>query len=96
MIKSVSYKSDKPVQNGLALTPTDIDRLTFQGRAAALGSLEGAEMYTDLPNGAAVPMDKMRGKSINDLWRESRNARKRIMDAKTKMDLAQVQEQRLN
>lgn len=83
-------KNDVKVQPGLSLSPSQIERLTAQGHAAALGSLDGYEYYDSLPPGADVPIEDKRGVDINVIWRHSKAAQQKINEARQKANMQQT------
>lgn len=95
MIKSVFITNETKVQSGLSLSPAEINRMTLNGRAAALGSNENNAYYDNLPAGAAVPMENRRGTDINVMWREMKNAQDKIVSARGKA-LKEVSPEKLN
>lgn len=85
IIRSVKYKNpDNEVQSGLSLSPADIANLTHSNKASSLGSLADAVSYDNIKFGAEIPFEKRRGVDINQVWRESNAAKKRIADARTR------------
>lgn len=95
MIKSVKITNETKVQSGLSLSPAEINRMTLQGRAAALGSNENNAYYDNLPAGASVPMENRRGTDINTMWRDMKLKQRKIVDARNKV-LKEVSPEKLN
>lgn len=90
LVKSCKIVNTKEkVQAGLSLSPSQIERMTQQGHAAALGSLDGNQYYDNLPAGADVPIEDRRGVDLNIIWRESKSAQKKINDARTQVAISE-------
>lgn len=78
-------ENEKPVQNGLSLTPSDIARMTAKGIPITTANLE--TMYLDGDTGTHfdISLDQLRGIDAADLFQAAESAKKRIKNAKSKM-----------
>lgn len=65
---------EKPVQNGLSLTPSQIADMVSRGVPVSTSNLVGT--FDTLPDGS-VPREYHRGVSLNDLWNERLDARRK-------------------
>lgn len=92
MIKACVIKNDIEVQAGLSLSPSEIENLTNKGRAASLGSLDGNAYYDNLPAGAEVPLEARRGTDLNTVWESSKDAQKKILDARSRAAIEKAKE----
>lgn len=80
---------EKPVQNGLALTPSDILRMAEQGIPASSANnpnlIDGST-----ENNWEVPLEERRGIDMADLWNERQNIKRKFMDAHKKAQPVEV------
>lgn len=62
----------------MAITPSDIDRLTADGKATCMHQLDGMLYYPDLPEGNELPLEYVRGVDENDCWEASQESSEKI------------------
>lgn len=70
---------DDPVQSGLAITPSDIERLARQGIPV---SVPNANSFMMLDSGLEVPPELKVDADRNSLWEASQASKRRIMAAR--------------
>lgn len=78
-------KDEKPVQNGLALTPADLARMTANGIPISTQNLETMYSEGSLELTYDVPLDQQRGIDAADLFQAAETAKKNLKRAKNKM-----------
>lgn len=72
-------KTGEPtVQNGLAVTPSEMMSLTAKGRAVSAGSLESVMYYDNPLSPLDMPLENHRGIDINDLYQASASSKKKM------------------
>lgn len=71
---------EKPVQGGLAITPSDIERLAQQGVAVSVPNADSF-LYNN-EDGFAIDPVYARDEDRNSLWERSQIAKARIMKAR--------------
>lgn len=74
-------KEDIPVQNGLALTPTEMMRLAQKGVPISAQNEQNFFDGVDNPTWDVAP-EKMRGVDPADLWQLQKTSRKKVTSAK--------------
>lgn len=72
----VGEKRVNPVN--MAITPSQIDQLTADGKATCMHQLDGMLFYPDIPDGAELPLEMTRGVDENDCWEASQEASEKI------------------
>lgn len=85
--KIVSYKrsrKDIKVQPGLAMTPSQMQRLSEKGVPVSNQNLEGMFYDGDTRPSWDVPMDQIRGIDVAQLWQERKNIAAKIKNAPIK------------
>lgn len=78
------------VNNNLAVTPADMERMTLQGRAIASGSLELYATFPKLPLEDGLPLEERRGTDINMAWEATQRARKKVSGISAQLSAAKV------
>lgn len=87
---SFNKSIDIPVQQGLALRPRDVRRLTEQGIAVSTPAAnEGSFTASDKPSDFSMDLMFERGVDRNVIWEKSQVAKQRIMNAKDKFSRSQ-------
>ena len=82
-VSKVSLKPhEKPVQSGLAITPSDIERLAQQGVAVSVPNADSF-IYNN-ENGWDIDPVYSRDSDRNSMWEASQKAKARIMRARKK------------
>lgn len=80
-VTNVSLKShEKPVQNGLSITPSDIERLAQQGVAVNVPNADSFLYNNEI--GFDIDPVYSRDEDRNSLWERSQIAKARIMRAR--------------
>ena len=74
------HLNDDPVQNGLAITPSEIARLANQGVAVSVPAAD--QFFHDNSQGWDIPIEFKRNTDRNEVWETSHLARKRIIQAR--------------
>ena len=72
---------EKPVQNNLAITPSEAYELAKNGMAVSTQNLNADNFFDGEPNPAPLPDYQRRGVDIGDVWEQSRSARKKVREA---------------
>lgn len=72
-------ETDEPVISGLAITPSDIERLARQGIPV---SVPNANAFYSIDSGLSVPPELRVDADRNTLWEKSREAKARILNAR--------------
>lgn len=79
--KSPFKDGDTVVQSGLALTPSDIERLSRQGIAVSTPSADTFSYDSDSSSWQIAP-EYLRSSDRNSMWELSKASKKRIMQAR--------------
>lgn len=74
------HDNEDSVDSSLAMTPAQMSRLTSQGRAVSLASLENVSYYGNEIDVRDMPLEYTRGIDMNTLWQESRRSDKKVKD----------------
>lgn len=72
---------DKPVQNGLALTPAQMAEMAERGIPISTANAQLAYEEGDRSNSFDIPVEDKRGVDMADVWVAQQDARKRVKDA---------------
>lgn len=75
--------NDDPVQNGLSLRPSDIERLASQGIAVSTPAADQF-LYDTNQNAVSLDPEYTREADRNSMWEMSQRARTRISKARIK------------
>lgn len=75
----VRDETDEPVISGLAITPSDIERLARQGIPV---SVPNANAFYSIDSGLSVPPELRVDADRNTLWEKSKEAKARILNAR--------------
>lgn len=68
---------EKTVRGGLSFTPSQVSRLTSEGKAVAMGQLAEVTYFDGLAEGV-LPLETRRGIDDNDVWEASYEAQEKI------------------
>lgn len=74
-------EDDKPVQNGLALTPAQMADMAERGIPISTSNAQLAYDESDRVASFDLPVEDRRGVDIADVWVSQMDARKRVKDA---------------
>lgn len=85
LVRTHLNKDEKPVQNGLALTPSDIALMTAQGIPVSTQALETMYAEGTTLNTFDVPLEQQRGVDAADLFQAAESSKKRISQARKKV-----------
>lgn len=81
---------ESKVQSNLALTPAQMEQMTFQGRAIASQSLELFAQYPRLPLQDGLPLEFRRGVDINTAWEAQQVAREKVSSVGSQLSAAKL------
>lgn len=85
--KTVSYKrakSDVTVQPGLAMTPSQMQRLSERGIPVSSQNLEGMFYDGDARPSWDVPLDQQRGVDVATMWQRRKDIAAKLRNAPSK------------
>lgn len=85
--KTVSYKrskSDVIVQSGLAMTPSQMQRLSERGIPVSSQNLEGMFYDGDSRPSWDVPLDQQRGIDVATMWQKRKDIAAKLRSAPVK------------
>lgn len=79
--KSVLGKSTLPVQQGCSISPSEIS--TMHKRGLAISAQLNDELFYDGDDSRIidVPIERLRGVDVNDIWNASQDAKKKLLNA---------------
>lgn len=63
----------------LSLRPSDINRLTAEGKSVSMHQLDGYLGYPDIASGV-MPLEFVRGVDENDCWEASQKAKNKVKE----------------
>ena len=70
------------VKSNQAITPSQMDKLTSQGRSISSSSLESMSYHDNIKDFEAMPLENQRGIDMNIAWEASQDAKSKIKDFK--------------
>lgn len=71
---------EKPVQNGLALTPAQIMRMSERGIPVTTQNLDGMYYDGDTRPSWDIPLDMQRGVDVATMWQKRRDLAQRLRE----------------
>lgn len=74
-----------PTQNGLSYTPSQMNSLTSQGRATSLATMESSAYYQDGTLNEPLPLEFIRGASMNDAFEMEMDSREKVQNFKSQL-----------
>ena len=73
---------ETPVQSGLSLTPSDIERLSKKGIAVSTPSADMFQFDSDSSSGFEIRPEYLRDSDRNSMWELSKRAKSNILNAR--------------
>lgn len=73
------FIQETPVVQGLAVTPSEVAKLTERGVAVSTGN--SSLGYSEGVQDPALTVDMMRGVDINDVWQAEQDSRSKLVGA---------------
>lgn len=73
-------EGEETVDSSLAMTPSQMQNLTSQGRAVSMANLENVSFFGNEIDVKDMPLEYTRGIDMNTLWEQSRISEKKIKD----------------
>lgn len=76
--KLILHDGESSVDSSLAMTPSQMARLTSQGRAVSMASLEGQSYYCNERDYSDMNIEFQRGIDLNQVWLASKQSKQKI------------------
>ena len=83
---NANLPNEKVVNPNLAITPSQMERLTREGKSIQMHSLDGSMFYDNLPVSEPIPLEYTRGIDDNDAWEASVESQKKLRKFKQSQD----------
>ena len=81
---TVVHKDDGEIEvrNDQAITPSQMSKLTNQGKAVSMASLDNVSYFDNIGDFEGMPLENTRGVDINTLWEASESSKSKIKEFK--------------